>query len=379
MTEKPVVVIGNGWSALGSVGLLAHEGRPVCWIPGTAARMLSPLPTLDATEGDRGAEGWRLLASSLGVDCGEIETGSFLREFRNKSFREPVWTKAPTPVDRAEVRDENLWAPERAFAPAFEGRFVATLGEIEEAIRARLVDASHPGVRRLEGVPVNGFRIHSGQVEAVILGSGAEVECSEVIYADRWSGLGALCGLPKTLAFSKGRRPVGILQALLTHEQPVARGLQEGFFGPLHREAGEQHDRSVWGYFSSDGRRSCWTLCLTPEEVEDNHEIAKRLRRMKAALGRMFVGNPWVPEGKNGFLDNVSEEVVLFCESMIFSSGEILQEPIHLPKTRGLSFLTDGYGPTRALHQVMGLLADSKTESHCVDSETSLAKADSSS
>ena len=41
-----------------------------------------------------------------------------------------------------------------------------------------------------------------------------------------------------------------------------------------------------------------------------------------------------------------------FEEAMICSEGEAPIEPIHLAKLEGLSFLTDGYGPSSALHQL---------------------------
>lgn len=94
MTEstKKTVVVGDGWAALGAVGFLAQAGVQVYWIAGTGARVLAPLPTM---EQGPGVLVWKELAAKLGVPCGEPETGSYLREFRNKAFREVSWTKAP--------------------------------------------------------------------------------------------------------------------------------------------------------------------------------------------------------------------------------------------------------------------------------------------
>src|SRR4051812_21539159 len=92
-----IAVIGDGWSALGVVGYLAHSGKSVHWIAGTGSRIQPVLPTLDAAHGSAGAAAWRDLAGKLGIETGEFQTGSYLREFRNKAFREPAWTKAPTP------------------------------------------------------------------------------------------------------------------------------------------------------------------------------------------------------------------------------------------------------------------------------------------
>src|SRR4051812_22591674 len=107
---KPVVVIGDGWAALGAVGFLALKDIPLVWISGTGAQIFSPLACL---ESGPGVKVWEDLCHKMGVDCGEPQQGSFIREFRNKAFREPAWTKAPTLETRLEVRNEELWAPER--------------------------------------------------------------------------------------------------------------------------------------------------------------------------------------------------------------------------------------------------------------------------
>jgi hypothetical protein len=350
------IVIGNGWSALGAVGFLALKNEKVTWITGTGGRIRAPMPTLEASNQCRGLELWSELARGLGIEVAQPESGSFLREFRNKAFREPAWTKAPSPEERKQVMDEMLWAPERMLTSLFEARLGdLTLGELEEQIRARLSDGEFAGIKKIEGVPVQGFRVDGGRACAVVLSSGEEIEGARIIYADRWSLLPALQGLPKGLAFTRRRDPVGVLQASFTHEFPVGIGLKEGFFGALHKEAGEEFERHVWGHFSSDGQRSFWTLCLSQEEVEDNHEIAKRLRRMKGALDKMFTGTAWVPEGKTEFMSNVRDEQVRFEEAMIFAGGDAPLEPISVSKIEGLHFLTDGYGPSSALHQV-GLL-----------------------
>ena len=67
--------------------------------------MSSALPSLETGPG---VELWQRLARGFGVETGEAFSGSFLREFRNKAFREPVWTKAPTPEARKEVLKETL-------------------------------------------------------------------------------------------------------------------------------------------------------------------------------------------------------------------------------------------------------------------------------
>src|SRR4051794_21271833 len=100
MSSEPVVVIGDGWSALGAVGFLVLAQRQVVWIAGTGTRILPPLASL---EWGPGVKAWAELASKLGVECGECHQGHFLREFRNKAFRAPVPEKV-------------LWTPESRLA-----------------------------------------------------------------------------------------------------------------------------------------------------------------------------------------------------------------------------------------------------------------------
>jgi hypothetical protein len=139
---------------------------------------------------------------------------------------------------------------------------------------------------------------------------------------------------------------------------PVGAGLLESFFCLMHKEAGEEFQRNLWGSFSSDGSRSVWTVFLTASEVEDNHEIAKKLRRMKQTLDRMFAGTEWVPAGKSEFMANVHDEQVRFEEAMVFGAGEPPREILNVPKAGGVFFVTDGYGPAPALDQVVTLLGE---------------------
>jgi hypothetical protein len=343
------VVIGDGWAAMSSVAFLAAAGKQVIWVTGTGARLTAPLPVLDASDaGATGVQAWGALAQTYGMEIGEFAHGSFLREFRNKSFRPLLWTKAPTPEARKEVMQEMLWEAERGLAPLFEGRFALSPAEIEEKVREYLAQTPH--VRRIENMPVQEVIVEAGAAAGVRLGTGEVLRSEKVIYADRWESLGQIEGLPKGLAFPKKRYPVGVLQAEFEHELPMAAGLQEAFIGSLHKEAGEEIEHHVWGYFSGDGTRSVWSLCMTPEEAEENHTIGKRLRRMKSTLDKMFA--------ESGYFSKVKSERVRFEESILFTAGEVPTKPIALDSIQGLNFLTDGYGPTAALSQVALLLTD---------------------
>lgn len=362
--NKSIVIIGEGWSALGLAGFLSEREATVTWISGSGARVYSPLPSIETggleendTQGEMGAQVWGALAVSLGIKAGELKSGSFTREFRNKAFREPIWNKAPSPKERKDVRDEVLWEAERTASPVFESRFDLTLAEIEDKARELLSQKYSSKFRRVEGVPVQSIKIsEDGVVESVTLANGEIIPCDYLFYADRWSVLSQISGLPKGMPFTRKRTPVGVLQAVFTHEQPMGVDLQEGFFGSLHREAGEQTDRHVWGYFSQDGLTSYWTLFLNADEVEDNHAIGKKLRRMKSALDKMFTGESWLPEGKADFMSTVKKERVRFEDAMYFSSCDVLLEPAVVRDLKGIVFLTDAYGPAPAMRQVKRLL-----------------------
>jgi len=348
-----IAVIGEGWAALGTVGFLVTSGKPVHWITGTGARMHPPLPSLPFGE-DSSAVIWTELARRLEVEISPEQVGSYLREFRNKAFREPAWVKAPSLEARQEVIRECLWEPEQTLVGAYETRYAVTLNEIEEAIRSKLTPENYPNLRRTDDVPVTGIRTTGGAVTSLALASGEEIEVEQVIFADRWSAISQVAGLPKGMTFIRKRGELGVLQATFSHETPIGQDLQEGFFNTLQKESGEQRDRHLWGYFDSTGKRSFWTICLSAEEVEDNHEIAKRLRRLKSSLDKMFTGSDWLPEGKTEFMQNVCEEQVRLEESVLFSQGNPVREAVTIDGYSGLSFMTDGYGPMYAMMQVGG-------------------------
>jgi hypothetical protein len=258
---------------------------------------------------------------------------------------------------------ETLWAPEKTFTGAFETRFEQTVAEIDTAIRATVTD-----VERVEGLPVESFKLEGKRVTHVVLGSGREIECSRVIYADSWSLLSGIGGVPKGLAFTRKRESVGVFQAVFQHETPVGEsGIQEGFYTALHKESGEDVERHVFCYFLDGGMKSVLSLCVSPDDAQDNHAIAKKLRRMKSAAEKMFAGPGWIqpnppvaegerPKPPRDFLNNIRSEQYRFAPDAAFASGNAVLAPEKLPALENASFLTDGYGPSCALAQVAALL-----------------------
>lgn len=368
--KKTIAVVGDGWSAMGAVASAIEAGASVIWIAGSGAHVFAPLPTLDISFGEEGVHAWNKLARFVGLELGEAQSGTFLREFRNKAFRPAGWVNSPELEQKKETRAELLWDPERSLAPLVEARFELTLGEIEEQIRARLLAMAGEAFERIEGNPVSEIRVEKKKVAALILGSGREIEIDELFFCDRWSELPKIKNMPKSMSFQLKRDPVGVLQAVFHHETPLALGVNECFFASLHKESGETVERHVWGYFSSDGKRSFWTVCLSPEEAEDNHEIAKKLRRTKSALSKIFCGPTWVPEGSEDFMATVSREngeQVRFEEFVILGGGEPLLEAATVSSLSNARFLTDGYGPAHALSQVSRLFGAPESAEVAVD------------
>jgi len=390
MNTDPIVVVGDGWAALAAVGFLASSGVEVRWIEGSGTKMTAPLASMASTVGMESKEGLESdraldicseLGRQLGVSLGEHQQGSFIREYRNKSFRQPPWMKAPEPVARLEVRNQTLWAPETRIASVLSARYSIPLLEVEERFREALLNQRFRNLQRITGVPMSSLQPevredgegrdpNCDEITLVVgLANGQFIRCRQVIYADRWSLLRKLAGFPKSMKFIQKRDPVGALQAVFEHKSPVGLGVSESFYAPLHKENGEEIERNLWGYFSSDGMRSFWTLCLAEDEVENNHEIAKKFRRLKSTLDRIFTGDVFVPrvlpqvlqapekpENTAKFTANILREQVRLVEDALYAAGDVVTEPVVIPQLPGVLFLTDGYGPAAALQQVGAML-----------------------
>lgn len=341
--SMPFVVIGDGWAALAAVGFLAHSGRDVNWIAGSGAKLIAPLPGLD---NGSGAVVLSSLARVLQVDIGSFRSGMFLREFKNKSFHP--------------FKSDDLWAPEKRISDELKGRFQIDLCEVERLFRERL--SASASIKRWDGIPVTEINTNDGI--SVMLASGDEIRAESALFADRWTLLSTIKGLPKVLnSFGREKqsvrigninrefKPMGVIQVLFTHILPVGNKVDEGFCSITYKEKNEEFDRHVWGYFSAEGCRSVWTLFLTPEETEDNHEIAKKLRKIKQTLNRTFCSPEWLPGKVDEFLQTVREERFRFEDAAVFSCGSAFENPFIVPDSPKMAFATDGFGVSSALVQ----------------------------
>lgn len=349
--QKSVIVVGEGWSALTTV-LLSLQNSDVTWVAGTGSHLLPPTNALDM---GKGALMLEKLMQICGIESEELIRGKFLREFRNKSFREPIWNAAPTPDFKRESLLEWLSDGEIHLAPLFEVKFNASLLEIFSELRNYALKSER--VKRCEGFPVSKIEFLENQYK-VTLANGESVTGDELIYADRLSSLRDIQNPLSVSIGNKTYKPLelerkcdarSVIQLEIEHRIPVGSKVNEHFFMTLHRESDDTHNHQVWGYFTEDGKRSVWSVVLAPGDAEDNHQIMKRLRRIKQSLNKTF-NEGWLPEGVTQFTDLIERENVRMEEAVLFSKVEPFEAPLSIEwEDHAIPLLVDGFGLSLAI------------------------------
>ena len=155
---------------------------------------------------------------------------------------------------------------------------------------------------------------------------------------------------------------MGVLQVIFSHHEPIRPEIQEAFFSTMNRDAGDNEDRHVVGHFYREGRESIWSAVISSEEGEDNHAIAKKIRRIKQALDKMFSQSEWTSQS---FESTIKNEMVRYEESIVFGEGASPDKPFFLGKSsnQNIEFITDGYGVATSVLQILGDVVDSPTVS----------------
>jgi hypothetical protein len=194
---------------------------------------------------------------------------------------------------------------------------------IEDGLREAL--ENDPRVTRIGNAPVVELEIfeRGGKIQ---LANGLISDFKQLYYCD---DLASLKTIPKLLtvfkhqlgALKSGDR-MSALQVVFHHSTPLKQEIRAGLVVPLNRDAGETFDRNVLGGFITSDR-SVWTVFLQPSECEDNHEIMKKLRKLKQALNRAFDSPEFLPEGKKEFMATVDREQVRFESGSLISGGTI--------------------------------------------------------
>lgn len=246
MTQQ-VGIRGDSWQETLEVAARVGRGEGVVWTPGAGGRLR---PVLSGVVTDAEAAAWRDACAALGVELGEWIPGDFVRIFKKSGFQR---LDADTYA--------SLWGPEQAL-----------LGGDAEAVAHGRFDADPIALD-------DGLR--------AALGGHANLT---------WVGLPEKArDLASAWAKPHARLDAGALQVTFHHVSPIGVGLRETFAGPMPREANDTTPvRHVWGFFSPNGMESHFTVLLTEAELADNHQIAKKFRRLKQALNKIFVGPEWL-------------------------------------------------------------------------------------
>jgi hypothetical protein len=146
---------------------------------------------------------------------------------------------------------------------------------------------------------------------------------------------------------AKTSSAVSALQVVFHHSEPLLQSLEAGIVIPMNRDSGETFDRDVLGYFV-EPTLSIWTVFLQADEIEENHEIMKKLRKMKQSLNRAFDSPDFLPNGKKDFMATVEKEQVRFEAGFLVIDGEFN------PSVANTDYvlLNDSFGLTSALEEI---------------------------
>ena len=356
--NAPVIVFGEGSSAVFLIEELTKRNESVFWVDGSGAKLLPLLPHVKSPFAlGLQVEAAKTLGLALG---GSVEKGLCHRVFRSKAFKLSNWKKM----------EEQTWAPELAFIGPHECRMDGLdPTQIEEGLRARL--ATHPLVTRIENTPVVEFEVFTsgGKIQ---FANGTMTEFKQLYYCDDLAGLKSF---PKLATIFKNQMKgvrsssrYGALQVVFHHSVPLKQFMNRGLVIPMNRDSGETFDRDVLGYFM-EPTRSVWTVLLQPSECEENHEIMKKLRKLKQSLNRAFESPEFLPEGKKEFMTTVEKEVVRFEPSFLYTEGE-LQASSSNPD---FVLFTDSFGYSQGLERLAHHFGIAPVEFGIETSETSEA------
>jgi hypothetical protein len=336
-SNAPILVYGEGSSSVFLIHELIKRNERVVWVAGSSAPLLPLMPHMKS---ELALSTLASAADSLAVSYeSRIEKGLCHRVFKNKSFKLSNWKKA----------SEQTWIPELSLLGEDECRMEGLNPVlIEERLRASF--ESHPLITRVERSPVLEFEIfeEGGKIQ---FAGGMLTEFKRFYFCDDPASLKAFPKLQTIFKNQmKGIKPasrMGALQVVFHHSAPLKQAMSRGLVIPMNRESGETFDRDVLGYFV-EPTRSIWTVFLNPSECEENHEIMKKLRKLKQSLNRAFEGPEFLPEGKKEFISTVEREQVRFEDSALYTEGE-LQTSASNPD---FVLFMDGLGQTKAMEQV---------------------------
>jgi hypothetical protein len=359
--QAPVIVFGEGSASVFIIQELLKRNEKVFWMSGSGSRLLPVAPHVkSALAATTLIEAKATLAGQETSDL-SLDPKAGHRVFRNKAFKPPVWKRYSDPSLRLQNFENETWTPEQAWLGTEE---VSLCGlhpvTIEEDLRASY--ENDPRITRVGNIPIVEFEVgeRGGKIQ---LANGLLTEFKQFFYCDELSGLKSL---PKLLTVFKHQTGsvkasdrFSAIQVVFHHAQPLKQEFQSGLVIPMNRESGESFDRNVLGGFITPNR-SVWTVFLEPAECEDNHEIMKKLRKLKQALNRAFDHPEYLPEGKSDFMATVEKEQVRFENGSLLPGADLREE------TRNPDFilLNDSLGFSVTLERIARLF-----QYECVDLE----------
>lgn len=315
-SSRTVLVYGDSTSAVLAIQSLlrantlesqkedqnAHEIK-IVWAAGSGAHVLPVMPSLQAPLAAQ------VLQNSINPETRylfEMVSGNHHRLYKNKSFKPEAG---------------ELWEPEAMFVGQAEFQLLGlSMVQIEESLRNEILLDSR--VTRVEAAPMIEFEIfpEGGKVQ---LANHTVVEFDQFIYCDSAQHLR---NYPKVAALLKHQvghfKPsqlASVLQVVFHHSAPLNQKITAGLLIPMTKESGESMERHALGYFLDDSR-SVWTVIMQGHEAEENHDVMKKLRKLKQALNKVFEGPEFLPEGMENFMSTVSKEQVRF-ELNYFAHG----------------------------------------------------------
>jgi len=333
------IVVGNGWAALGLVSFLIQARSSLLWLVGTGAEILSPLVSFEPQES---LPLLKKLDQQWELNLGEPQEGAFLCSYSQHTFQD----LASVPIPHLE--EENCFAP-------FSGlRFSRSLSEVEDEWRKKVLKkVALLGIKRIENDPLVQVHFENQSLRAIQLGSGQTFHAQHLFYADRWDMLSTIQSMPKKLNFFKQKKGFGgVLQACFEHQPQMLKDSREGFFIPLLKESKAEKQRYFLGHFFSEGKKSIWTLPLTLEEEESQHEILKKIRRLKLTLNRVH----WEKKGALNhscvFKETIINEKIVFQNRFYYAQDRLFLQAQSELFNSGISLFTDSFGLGAALIQV---------------------------
>jgi hypothetical protein len=347
-SESPVLVFGEGSASVFLISQLLKRNEKVIWVKDSGSQILPIMPYVKS-ELALGAmlDSYQFVSNE--VFAHPIEKGTAHRVFRNKGFKLPVWKRTSNLEAQQSAFEEMIWKPEQTAIGITELR-VAGLSalKIEESLREAI--EVHPALQKVEMAPVMEFEIldQGGKLQFT---NEMTVEFKQLYYCGPLSELKAIPKLSAVLkaqvSKAKTSSSVSALQVVFHHAEPLLQNFETGLVIPMNRDSGESFDRDVLGYFV-EPTRSIWTVFLQADEVEENHEIMKKLRKMKQSLNKAFDGPDFLPLGKKDFMSTVDKEQVRFEPGFVVIEGEFKQTAANADYV----LMNDSFGLTYALEQI---------------------------